>query len=118
MFPHPEHTRDAVNILGYHFDDHALNQVLEALPDAVVSRITHMVDLKLQPRFYKLLGNRIDRLGVHIERESEADKDKDTIVKNAVTKLVNQLVKQGRIVPSGLNYVGKDLTVKMHAKPV
>lgn len=118
MFPHPEHTREIVNILGYHFDDHALNQVLEALPDAVVARITHMVDLKLQPRIYKLLGNRVDRLGVFIERESEADKEKDIIVQNAVTKLVGQLMKQGRIVASGLNYAGKDLNVKMHARPV
>jgi Asp-tRNA(Asn)/Glu-tRNA(Gln) amidotransferase A subunit family amidase len=112
MFPNPEHTREIVNILGYHFDDHALNQVLEALPDAVVSRITHMVDLKLQPRIYKLLGNRVDRLGVFIERESEADREKDIIVQNAVTKLVNQLIKQGRIVEVGLDYAGKDLAAK------
>lgn len=112
MFPNPEHTRDPVNILGYHFDDNALHQVLDALPDAVVARISHMVDLKLQPRIFKLLGARIDRIGVQLERESEADRDKDIIVQNAVTKVVNQLMKQGRIVNSGLNYAGKQAVLR------
>ncbi|MBL8021261.1 MAG: hypothetical protein JNM27_16445 [Leptospirales bacterium] len=108
MFPHPDHLRDPVNILGYHFDDLSLKLVIDALPDAVCARITNMCDLKLQPRFYRALGTqRMDRMGIVLERETYPDQDKDQIVQNAVTKTVNQLLKQKRISPRGLDYIGQ-----------
>jgi flagellar motor switch protein FliG len=110
MFPHPEETRDPINSVGYHFDDFALQQVVDALPDPVMARITHMCDMKLQPRFLAALGKRIDRMGISLERETEPDRQKDEIVQKAVTKVVNQLMKQGRIVSTGMKYAGKKLT--------
>ncbi|MCE9596567.1 MAG: hypothetical protein K8S54_01235 [Spirochaetia bacterium] len=108
MFPHAEHLRDPVNILGYHFDDLSLKLVIDALPDAVCARITNMCDIKLQDRFYKALGvQRMDKMGIVLERETYPDQDKDQIVQNAVTKTVNQLLKQKRITTRGLDYIGQ-----------
>ncbi len=75
MFPRPDETRDPVNTMGYQFDDFALQQVVDLLPDPVMARVTHMCDLKLQPRFLQALGKRVDRMGVSLERESEPDRD-------------------------------------------
>ena len=100
-------TVDIFQVLG-RADSTAIELLLSAAPDPVVARLIQIAPGHVRGRLFGGIDR--DRMENSIralmERESNADPEKDTIVKQAMGKFLQDLMQAGRIKRDGDFYLG------------
>jgi len=104
-FPGERYKNEPVNEL-YFFDYEALNLTISLLPDPVVARMAHMCEQRVHGKLLSAAAERSDSVQALLDREAEADQEKDAIVNRALTELVNRLMREKKITKEGDFYMG------------